>query len=81
MRPPPQTSLGKESEPEQTTVAGVEDKRSRRIPTILYESMSGVTGYEGASWLTAMRENRQIGRTCIWDRPGYDMLRLQFDVL
>ncbi|KAG9025179.1 hypothetical protein FS837_005061, partial [Tulasnella sp. UAMH 9824] len=42
-----------------------------RVPTILYESPSKVSGTEGAEWLLDMRDRGDVGRVCLWDRPGY----------
>ncbi|KAG8914070.1 hypothetical protein FRC00_000897 [Tulasnella sp. 408] len=42
-----------------------------RVPTILYEAPSKVSGTEGAEWLLDMRDRGDVGRVCLWDRPGY----------
>ncbi|KAG8924101.1 ubiquitin-specific protease ubp2 [Tulasnella sp. 417] len=42
-----------------------------QVPTILYEAPSKVSGTEGAEWLLNMRDRGEVGRVCLWDRPGY----------
>ena len=61
--------------------------RNRQRPTIIYEPSSGVPGSlalldtplppasaeaeNPGRWLMDMQEKGEIGRVCVWDRPGY----------
>lgn len=65
LRPPNGTVAGP------TASESFKPGRVRRVPTILYESPSKVSGTEGADWLLDMRDRGEVGRVCIWDRPGY----------
>ncbi|KAG8963274.1 hypothetical protein FRC05_004790, partial [Tulasnella sp. 425] len=65
LRPPNGTVAGS------TASENFKPGRVRRVPTILYESPSKVSGTEGADWLLEMRDRGEVGRVCMWDRPGY----------
>ena len=59
----------------------------KRLPTVLYESASGVPGSLATldyplppsdeetelpgKWILDMQEEGRVGRVCVWDRPGY----------
>ena len=65
------------------------------LPTILYESPSGVPGSlalldiplppanEDAEnpgrWLFELQKRREVGRVCTWDRPGYGFSEVMSD--
>jgi pimeloyl-ACP methyl ester carboxylesterase len=59
----------------------------KSLPTIIYESSSGVPGslavldyppipsaedaHLPGQWLFDLQDKGQVGRVCVWDRPGY----------
>jgi hypothetical protein len=61
-------------------------KKPTRLPTILYEPSSGIPGSlalldtplppssggdNPGNWIVDLQKRGEVGRICIWDRPGY----------
>lgn len=62
-------------------------KQPKKLPTIIYEPSSGIPGSialldsvlppssvnatNPGGWLLDMQEQGEVGRVCVWDRPGY----------
>lgn len=62
-------------------------KQPKKLPTIIYEPSSGIPGSialldsvlppssvnatNPGRWLFDLQEQGEVGRVCVWDRPGY----------
>ena len=72
-------------DPANTTSLAVDSSLKKTLPTVLYEPLSGVPGslallekpfrskdapYPGR-WIFDMQAKGEVGKICIWDRPGY----------